>query len=70
MIFQKLSKEERAEWRNLPASKAAIALLRDHARAHGEKALLCLRNDNVSDATAHAGAEESTRIIANILETD
>lgn len=70
MIFQKLSKEELAEWRSLPVTKAAIDAIRAFSKAHAEKALINLRNDNVSDATMNAGAEEATRVMANILESD
>lgn len=70
MNYQKLSKEERAEWLGLPVTKAAIELIRTFSKAYGEKALIELRNDSVSDATMHAGAEEATRNIANLLESD
>ncbi len=70
MTFQKLTKEERAEWRSLPATRAAIAMLRERAASHGERALSSLRNDEPGDATMYAGGEEALRVSANILEND
>lgn len=70
MSFFKLSKEERAEWRSLPATKAAIAVLREWSKQHGDKALIDLRGGDAGEATAHAGAEEAIRIATDRLEND
>lgn len=70
MSFHKLSKEERAEWRNLPATKAMITHLRDAAQSSARMALFHARGGAVSEVAFHAGAEQATTVIADTMEKD
>lgn len=70
MSFQKLSNEERAEWRSLPATKQAIAYVREQAMNHVSKALTSVLKGEAASAAAYAGAEHALRVTADILEND
>lgn len=70
MSFQKLSKEERAEWRGLPVTRAALAFVREQAMTHVGKALSSALRGEAASAAAYAGAEHALRVAADILEND
>ena len=70
MSFFKLSKEERSEWRSLPATKAAIAFIRNEEANKITMALAeMLKGEGVA-AAGYAGMQQALKIIANQLESD
>jgi hypothetical protein len=70
MSFHKLSKEERAEWRTLPATKAALAFIRDTSRDKTAMALNSALGGDLAGSASHAGAQRALEIIADQLERD
>jgi len=68
--FHGLSKEERAEWRNLPATKAAFAFIKSTGQDRAQMALNSALSGDMGSAQSHAGAWKALEIIADQLERD
>ena len=70
MSFHKLSKEERAEWRSLPATKAALAFIRSSVRDKITLALNSALGGDIAGSASHAGAQRALELVADQLERD